>query len=50
MSDSRKLLQSYNLRTKGDYATIYALDKQELLEMYNEMREFVAELERFLKS
>jgi uncharacterized protein (UPF0332 family) len=47
---SKIITKGYNLRTKGDYATIYALDKQELLEMYNEMREFVAELERFLKS
>jgi len=46
---SKIITKGYNLRTKGDYATIYALDKQELLEMYEEMTEFIKEIERFLK-
>jgi len=47
---SKIITKGYNLRTKGDYATIYTLDKQELLEMYGEMNEFIEEIERFLKS
>jgi uncharacterized protein (UPF0332 family) len=46
---SKIITKGYNLRTKGDYATIYTLDKQELLEMYGEMIEFIEEIERFLK-
>ncbi|MCX6251798.1 MAG: HEPN domain-containing protein [Bacteroidetes bacterium] len=46
---SKIITKGYNLRTKGDYATIYTLDKQEILEMYNEMNEFIEEIERFLK-
>lgn len=46
---SKIITKGYNLRTQGDYATIYALDKQELLEMYAEMNEFIEEIERFLK-
>lgn len=46
---SKIITKGYNLRTQGDYATIYSLDKQELLEMYAEMNEFIEEIERFLK-
>jgi uncharacterized protein (UPF0332 family) len=46
---SKILTKGYSLRTQGDYATIYVLDKQELLEMYAEMTEFIEEIERFLK-
>jgi uncharacterized protein (UPF0332 family) len=45
---SKILTKGYNLRTKGDYATIYDLDKQELLQMFGEMTEFINEIERFL--
>ncbi len=47
---SKILTKGYNLRTKGDYATIYDLDKQELLQMFGEMNEFVREIERFLET
>jgi uncharacterized protein (UPF0332 family) len=47
---SKIITKGYNLRTKGDYATVYSLDHQELLEMYGEMTEFIQEIERFLKS
>ena len=47
---SKILTKAYNLRTKGDYATIYDLDKQELLQMFGEMTEFIREIERFLKT
>ena len=44
---SKIITKGYNLRSKGDYATFYVLDKQELLEMFNEMTEFIHEIERF---
>ena len=47
---SKIITKGYNLRTKGDYATIYDLDKQELLQMFEEMTEFIPEIERFLKT
>jgi len=47
---SKIITKGYNLRTKGDYATIYDLDKQELLQMFEEMNEFIREIERFLKT
>ena len=47
---SKILTKGYNLRTKGDYATIYDLDKQELLQMFGEMTEFIREIERFLET
>lgn len=46
---SKIITKGYNMRTKGDYATIYAMDKQELEEMYGEMTEFIEEIELFLK-
>jgi uncharacterized protein (UPF0332 family) len=46
---SKIITKGYNLRTQGDYATIYVLDKHELLEMYSEMNEFIEEIERLLK-
>jgi len=47
---SKILTKGYNLRTKGDYATIYDLDKQELLQMFGEMTVFIREIERFLET
>ncbi|MCX6268991.1 MAG: hypothetical protein NTW16_16835 [Bacteroidetes bacterium] len=47
---SKILTKGYNLRTKGDYATIYDLDKQELLQMFGEMTEFIREIEQFLET
>lgn len=47
---SKIITKGYNLRTKGDYASIYDLDKQELLQMFGEMTEFIQEIERFLKT
>jgi len=47
---SKIITKGYNLRTKGDYATIYDLDKQELLQMFGEMTEFIQEIDRFLKT
>ncbi len=47
---SKIITKGYNLRTKGDYATIYDLDKEELVQMFEEMNEFIQEIERFLKT
>jgi uncharacterized protein (UPF0332 family) len=47
---SKIITKGYNLRTKGDYANIYDLDKQELLQIFGEMTEFIIEIERFLKT
>jgi uncharacterized protein (UPF0332 family) len=47
---SKIITKGYNLRTKGDYANIYDLDKQELLQIFGEMTEFIVEIERFLKT
>jgi len=47
---SKIITKGYNLRTKGDYATIYDLDKQELLQMFGEMTEFIQEIDLFLKT
>lgn len=46
---SKIITKGYNLRTKSDYATVYNLDKQDLMEMYSEMMEFIEEIEQFLK-
>ena len=45
---SKILTKAYNLRTKGDYATVYELDKDELEVMYNEMLEFNEKIEYYL--
>ncbi|MDP1623686.1 MAG: HEPN domain-containing protein [Bacteroidales bacterium] len=47
---SKIITKAYNLRTKGDYATVFELDKQELLQMFGEMTEFIREMEQFLKA
>jgi uncharacterized protein (UPF0332 family) len=47
---SKIITKAYNLRTKGDYATVYNLDKQELLQLFGEMTELISEIERFLKT
>ena len=47
---SKIITKGYNLRTKGDYATIYDLDTQEILQMFGEMTDFIQEIERFLKT
>ncbi len=46
---SKIITKGYNLRTKGDYATIYYPDKQELLLMFEEMNEFIRQIELFLE-
>ncbi|MEI7725769.1 MAG: HEPN domain-containing protein [Bacteroidota bacterium] len=47
---SKIITKAYNLRTKGDYATVYDLDKQELLQIFGEMTELISEIERFLQT
>jgi len=45
---SKIITKGYNLRSKGDYATVYNLDKQELLQMFEEMNFFINEIELYL--
>lgn len=40
---SKILTHGYNLRTKGDYATVYEFDKNEVGEWFREMKEFLSE-------
>lgn len=47
---SKIITKAYNYRTKGDYATVYNLDKQELIQLFGEMTELISEIERFLKT
>lgn len=37
-----------NRRTQGDYESYVEFDKEVILEMFNEMKEFIDEIERFL--
>jgi uncharacterized protein (UPF0332 family) len=41
---SKIITKGYNLRTKGDYANIYDLDKQELLQIFGEMKHQKAQI------
>jgi len=46
---SKILTKGYNLRTKGDYATVYYFEKEEIEEMFAEMKEFLNKIEHFLE-
>jgi uncharacterized protein (UPF0332 family) len=37
-----------NRRTQGDYESYVEFDKEVILEMFGEMKEFIIEIERFL--
>jgi uncharacterized protein (UPF0332 family) len=39
-----------NRRTKGDYESYVEFEKEIVIEMFEEMKEFISEIERFLKS
>ena len=39
-----------NRRTQGDYESYVEFDKEVILEMFSEMKEFISEIERFLNS
>ena len=40
--------KALNRRTQGDYESYVEFDKEIILEMFSEMQEFIAEIERFL--
>lgn len=42
------LNKASNRRTKGDYESYVEFDKEIILEMFDEMKEFIIEIERFL--
>lgn len=37
-----------NRRTKGDYESFVEFEKETILEMYEEMKDFISEIERFI--
>lgn len=39
-----------NRRTKGDYESYVEFEKEIVIEMFEEMKEFISEIEQFLKS
>jgi uncharacterized protein (UPF0332 family) len=39
-----------NRRTKGDYESFVEFEKESVLEMFDEMKEFISEIERYLNS
>lgn len=38
---SKIITRAYNMRTKGDYATVFVPEKEEILMMYEEMEDFI---------
>ncbi len=46
----RIINKASNRRTKGDYESYVEFEKEIVLEMFEEMKEFISEIERFLKS
>ena len=41
--------KAFNRRTKSDYDTYVDYDKEVVLEMFGEMKEFISEIKRLLK-
>jgi len=39
-----------NRRTKGDYESFVEFERESVLEMFDEMKEFISEIERYLNS
>lgn len=46
---SKIVTKAYNLRTKGDYASIYLPDKEEIELMFAEMKDFIKRIEVFIE-
>lgn len=42
--------KAFNRRTKGDYDSYIEFDKETVLEMYGEMKDFNLEIERFINN
>ena len=41
--------KAFNRRTKGDYDTYIEFEKDTVIEMYNEMQDFILEIKKYLK-
>jgi len=41
--------KAFNRRTKGDYDTYIEFEKDTVIEMYNEMQDFISEIKKYLK-
>lgn len=46
---SKIISKPYNLRTKGDYATVFVPEMDEILMMYKEMEEFIQRIRTHLE-
>ena len=46
----RIINKAFNRRTKGDYDTYIEFEKDIVLEMFNEMQDFISEIKAYLKS
>ncbi|MHC1777694.1 MAG: HEPN domain-containing protein [Lentimicrobium sp.] len=46
---SKIITKAYNLRTKGDYATVFVPEKEEILKMFEEMEDFNQRIVTFLE-
>jgi len=46
---SKIITRAYNLRTKGDYATVFVPEKEEILKMYEDMEEFIQRVKTILE-
>ena len=46
----RMIYKASNRRTQGDYESYVEFDRDIILEMFEEMKEFITEIERFLTS
>ena len=44
----RFINKAYNRRTKGDYDTYVEFEKVTVIEMFTEMKEFIAEIKKYL--
>jgi len=45
----RKLNKAYNRRTKGDYDTYVKFERDNVIEMFNDMKAFIAAINKFLR-
>jgi len=46
----RIINRALNRRNKGDYESFVEFDKETVLEMFDEMKEFISEIEKYLTS
>ena len=46
----RIINKASNRRTKGDYESFVEFEKEIVIEMFEEMKEFISEIDRYLSS